>query len=125
MTSFVPCTSFDKSQIHISSIDEDESSNTIHRRYQEILKPTIFMRALSDNYNQYNEIQISGHIIKSKSFLQEVSYLFPSLPASMFCTDSLNPLIVIHTMQHAVEELVKVGEHIEVEKDRLLINVSI
>lgn len=105
----------------------NQSTNTttcITKRYIEILPPTIFNR-VSRVDNRYNEIQISAHIIKSKPFLQEVSYLFPSL-INKFIIDeniSTNPLIVIHTMQHAVDELVKVGEDIEVEKDRLLINV--
>jgi hypothetical protein len=105
----------------------NQSTNTttcITKRYIEILSPTIFNR-ISRVDNRYNVIQISAHIIKSKPFLQEVSYLFPSL-INKFITDeniSTNPLIVIHTMQHAVDELVKVGEDIEVEKDRLLINV--
>lgn len=94
------------------------------KRYIEILPPTIFNR-VSRIDNRCNEIQISAHIIKSKPFLQEVSYLFPSI-IDKFTGDeniSTDPLIVIHTMQHAVDELVKVGEDIEVEKDRLLINV--
>ena len=105
----------------------NQSTNTttgVTKRYIEILSPTIFNR-VSRVDNRYNEIQISAHIIKSKPFLQEVSCLFPSL-INKFMIDgniSTNPLIVIHTMQHAVDELVKVGEDIEVEKDRLLINV--
>ena len=105
----------------------NQSTNTttgVTKRYIEILSPTIFNR-VSRVDNRYNEIQISAHIIKSKPFQQEVSCLFPSL-INKFMIDgniSTNPLIVIHTMQHAVDELVKVGEDIEVEKDRLLINV--
>lgn len=105
----------------------NQSTNTTtskSKRYIEILPPTIFNRvSLVDN--QCNEIQISAHIIKSKPFLQEVSYLFPSLINKFTIDENIytNPLIVIHTMQHAVDELIKVGEDIEVEKDRLLINV--
>lgn len=58
-------------------------------------------------------LQVSAHSIKSKSFLREAAFIFPPI-------DFKNGLIVIPTMQHAKEDLVKVGEEIEKEKDRLL-----
>lgn len=60
-------------------------------------------------------VQVSAFSISSKSFLREAMYVFPNL--------DLSQLTVVNTMQRARVDLVKFGEDIEDEKDRLILVV--
>lgn len=77
----------------------------------EVLVPTV------DGESTENTCQVSVHAVKSKTFLREAAFVFPNVP--------LNTLIAISTMQHAKLDLVRFGDEVEAEKDRLLISVSI
>ena len=59
------------------------------------------------------EMEVSAHVCRSP-FIREVEMVLPN--------HDLKNLVCIPTMQHAREDLVKVGDEIEVEKDRLLEN---
>jgi Methylmalonic aciduria and homocystinuria type D protein len=61
------------------------------------------------------QLDISAHICP-KRFIKELQYIFPNC--------DLTNVIVIPTMQFAKNELVNIGDEIEVEKDRLLERVS-
>ena len=61
------------------------------------------------------QLDISAHICP-KRFIKELQYVFPNC--------DLTNIIVIPTMQFAKNELVNIGDEIEVEKDRLLERVS-
>jgi Methylmalonic aciduria and homocystinuria type D protein len=61
------------------------------------------------------QLDISAHICP-KRFIKELQYVFPNC--------DLTNVIVIPTMQFAKNELVNIGDEIEVEKDRLLERVS-
>ena len=60
-------------------------------------------------------LDISAHICP-KRFIKELQYVFPNC--------DLTDVIAIPTMQFAKNELVNIGDEIEVEKDRLLERVS-
>ena len=57
------------------------------------------------------EIEVSAHQC-GKPFLREIENVLPGIDSTA--------LIAIPTMQHAREDLVKIGDNIEDEKDRLL-----
>jgi hypothetical protein len=57
------------------------------------------------------EIEVSAHQC-GKPFLREIENVIPGIDSTA--------LIAIPTMQHAREDLVKIGDNIEDEKDRLL-----
>lgn len=59
------------------------------------------------------EMEVSVHICRPP-FIREVDMVLPN--------KDLKNLLCIPTMQHAREDLVKVGDEIELEKDRLLEN---
>ena len=59
------------------------------------------------------EMEVSAHMCRSP-FINEAKTVLPN--------NDLANLICIPTMQHAREELVKIGDEIETEKDRLLEN---
>lgn len=61
------------------------------------------------------QLDISAHVCP-KRFVKELQYVFPN--------SDLTNVIVIPTMQFAKNELVNIGDEIEVEKDRLLERVS-
>ena len=81
-----------------------------------LLSPTMFYVASTKSLGIVNEVQISAFAVQSKSFMREAQYIFP--------TTDLSNLIAIPTMQHAKQELVKIGDEIEQEKDRLILSVS-
>lgn len=56
-------------------------------------------------------LDISAHICP-KRFIKELQYVFPNC--------DISNVIAIPTMQFARNELVNIGDEIEVEKDRLL-----
>ena len=60
-------------------------------------------------------LDISAHNCP-KRFVKELQYVFPNC--------DLTDVIAIPTMQFAKNELVNIGDEIEVEKDRLLERVS-
>lgn len=60
-------------------------------------------------------LDISAHVCP-KRFIKELQYVFPNC--------DLTDVIAIPTMQFAKNELVNIGDEIEVEKDRLLERVS-
>mmetsp|Transcript_2224 Transcript_2224/g.3500 ORF Transcript_2224/g.3500 Transcript_2224/m.3500 type:complete len:193 (-) Transcript_2224:121-699(-) len=83
------------------------------RNFEALLPPTIIHVSSSKQADVANPIQVSAHAVNSKSFSREAQFVFPAL--------DLRNLIVIPTMQHALQDLVRIGEEIEAEKDRLLL----
>ena len=65
---------------------------------------------------QLGEIEYSLHECRP-AFIREIEWVFPGI--------NLDGLIAIPTMQHARHNLVKIGDDVEVEKDRLLETVRI
>jgi len=65
-------------------------------------------------------IQISIHRATAKPFLREAYTLFPNIDWNR---DDREEVIAVTTMQHALVNLVKIGDEVEREKDRLLENV--
>lgn len=63
-----------------------------------------------------NSFQLSIHKC-SRSIQRYVSYLFND--------KNIEDILILPTLQHSNEDLVNIGEKIENEKDRLLINVFI
>jgi hypothetical protein len=59
--------------------------------------------------------QISAHLVSTKAFLREAAFVFPGV--------TLDNLVVISTMQQAKVELVRLGDDVEAEKDRLILSV--
>jgi hypothetical protein len=79
-----------------------------------IFGPTM-VQVPSSSEQAGNLVQISAHAVTSKPFLRETAYVFPD--------QSLTGLVVIHTMQQAQVELVRIGDEVEAEKDRLILSV--
>jgi len=80
------------------------------------------------------EIEVTCHIAP-KALLRETNFVFPFLPGGArtaavagiesYDTDSCKSwvhgeLLILPTCQHALHDLVKIGDEIECEKDRLL-----
>jgi hypothetical protein len=84
------------------------------RNFEALLAPVVIAVPSSKAQGLTNMVQVSAHAVNSKSFLREVQFVFPSL-------SSTANLICIPTMQHANQDLVKIGDEIEEEKDRLLL----
>ena len=63
--------------------------------------------------------QISIHKC-SKSLKSQLSFIFPFLSLNDF-----ENLLILPTLQHSKEDLITIGEVVETEKERLLINVQI
>jgi hypothetical protein len=82
-----------------------------------IFEPTMVHVPSSAEQMGQNYVQISAHSVTSKPFLRETAYVFPD--------KELSGLVVIHTMQHAKVELVRIGDDVEAEKDRLILSVSL
>lgn len=70
--------------------------------FEEVMAPTLLYVQSSKQNHQINEIQLAVYNVNSKSFFNEVSYIFPSI-------DLDHKLIAISTMQHALHDLVQVG----------------
>ena len=81
-----------------------------------IFQPAIVAVPSGDGLISDNLTQISAHLVTSKPFLREAAYVFPQQP--------LENLVVINTMQHARLDLVRIGDDVEAEKDRLILSVS-
>jgi hypothetical protein len=80
-------------------------------RYAKQLLPTATVRVGDEG----DTLEISAHECR-KAFLSELEHLLPGIDL----TPHPHPMLVLPTMQHAHEDLVKVGEQIEQEKDRCL-----
>mmetsp|Transcript_71081 Transcript_71081/g.139622 ORF Transcript_71081/g.139622 Transcript_71081/m.139622 type:complete len:200 (+) Transcript_71081:17-616(+) len=79
-----------------------------------IFQPAIVAVPSGDGLISDNLTQISAHLVTSKPFLREAAYVFPQQP--------LENLVVINTMQHARLDLVRIGDDVEAEKDRLILS---
>lgn len=80
-----------------------------------ILEPTLVHVPSSVKESRNSNCQVSAHLVTSKSFLREAAYVFPN--------QDLTDLVVISTMQKARVELVRIGDEVEEEKDRLILSV--
>ena len=60
-------------------------------------------------------MEVSAHTV-SRAYMNELKFVFPSV--------ELDNVIVIPTMQCSQEDLVRIGDAVENEKDRLLERVS-
>eukprot|EP01039_Chlorochromonas_danica_P008851 gene8851-9760_t len=58
------------------------------------------------------EIQVSAHLVVSKSLIEDIAHVFPDR--------TIDHPVVITTMQHAKMELVQLGQEVDAEKDFLL-----
>lgn len=63
------------------------------------------------------EIQVSAHLVVSKSLIEDIAHVFPDR--------TIDHPVVITTMQHAKMELVQLGQEVDAEKDFLLERVRI
>lgn len=88
---------------------------TSNRGSTEILPPTLMMLQPTPTSEEAHPVQVSAFLISSKSFLREAMYVFPNL--------DLSNLIAVNTMQRARVDLVKIGDDVEEEKDRLILVV--
>jgi hypothetical protein len=80
-----------------------------------VLSPKTVNVTVSASPSVVNPVEISAHLVQSKSFLREASHVFQN--------QDLANLIVISTMQHARQDMVSFGDEIEQEKERLLLVV--
>jgi hypothetical protein len=80
---------------------------SVESRYGKTLIPPMTLTT------QHGAMEVSMHQCRD-AFLREMEMVLPGKP--------LENLLCVPTMQHAREDLVKVGDNIEVEKDRLLEN---
>lgn len=92
---------------------EGTISSSLSKGCSAILDPTLMV--LTPCPEERHLVQVSAFSISSKSFLREAMYVFPNL--------DLTNLVVISTMQRALVDLVKVGDAVENEKDRLILVV--
>jgi hypothetical protein len=80
-----------------------------------ILEPVQVQVPSSAEDSPSGSCQISAHIVTTKAFLREAAFVFPGV--------ALDNLVVISTMQQAKVELVRLGDDVEAEKDRLILSV--
>lgn len=78
-------------------------------------QPLSRTRIFGTHHLEKLSLDISAHVCP-KRFIKELQYVFPNC--------DLTDVIAIPTMQFAKNELVNIGDEIEVEKDRLLERVS-
>lgn len=100
-----------KRSFTMESVENSRNNRGCH----ELLAPTMMTLLPSQDSAETHPVQVSAFSISSKSFLREAMYVFPNL--------DLSQLTVVNTMQRARVDLVKVGEDIEDEKDRLILVV--
>ena len=95
------------------SSSNDSSVHSLPResRYAKQVLPTVTVSVGEEG----DTLEISAHECR-KAFLSELKHLLPGIVLA----PNPHPMLVLPTMQHAHEDLVRVGEQIEQEKDRCL-----
>ncbi len=83
--------------------------------YDLILPPTVIVNESC----QVDPVQISIHNIIAKTFMSEIRTVFPNIDWTK------GEVVIVSTMQHALMDLVQVGDDVEKEKERLLENVCL